>query len=224
MHQAKTGQQSCRRCGACCQKGGPVLHVEDRDIVEDGIIPGSRLFTVRPGEPVHENVAGKIVWADSEMIKIKGSGRHWTCDYYLKETASCRIYDHRPVECRVMKCWDTEDIETIYGQRLLTRKMLLSHMAEIWDLVEDHQHRCDYRRVRELTPKIRFGNSREDAAELEQMVRYDLAIRQLVVEQAGIEENMLDFLFGRAMTTTIVGFGFDAKRRNDSDRILICPR
>ncbi len=61
----------CHRCGTCCEKGGPALHHGDKALVEEGRIPAKYLFTIRKGEPAHDNVKGNTLFAQTDLIKIK---------------------------------------------------------------------------------------------------------------------------------------------------------
>ena len=89
---------ACRQCGTCCRKGGPALHKEDRHLVMDGLIPAEALYTIRAGEPVQDNVAGRRSYADTDIIKIKGKGDGWCCRFLDDESSRCTIYDRRPAE------------------------------------------------------------------------------------------------------------------------------
>ena len=53
---AKKTAGECRRCGTCCEKGGPALHGEDRPLVDRGQVPARCLFTIRAGEPVRDDM------------------------------------------------------------------------------------------------------------------------------------------------------------------------
>ncbi|MGD8702110.1 MAG: YkgJ family cysteine cluster protein, partial [Desulfosarcina sp.] len=105
----------CRRCGVCCEKGGPSLHHEDRHLVDSGRIPARCLFTLRQGELARDNVKGVLAPLSAEIIKIKGQSGSWTCMFYDDETRGCGIYDHRPLECRALNCRDTRRIAKVYA-------------------------------------------------------------------------------------------------------------
>lgn len=193
----------CRRCGICCEKGGPTFHIEDRMLIESGLIPATDLYTLRKGEMVNDAIRGCLVPLESELIKIKGQGRAWTCVYFDKKEGGCRIYEHRPLECRLLKCWDTRDIETAYSQNRLTRKDIFSGIPALWSLIADHDLRCSHEAVQTLLDsKTRAEDSNHRVRE---MVEYDRSIRMLVVEKAGVDSKMLDFIFGRALSEVIRG-------------------
>jgi Fe-S-cluster containining protein len=191
----------CRRCGICCDKGGPGLHAEDRVLIDSGLIPARHLYTLREGEIVNDAIKGCLLPLESEMIKIKGRNRAWTCVFFDKTGSACRIYEHRPLECRILKCWDTRDIEAEYSRNRLTRKDLLSGIPGLWSLIEDHEQRCSHVTLRKLLDLKTEGDAANKA--VQEMVEYDRSIRTLVAEKAGVESDMLDFIFGRPLSGAI---------------------
>jgi Fe-S-cluster containining protein len=203
MHQASDTR--CRRCGTCCEKGGPALHLEDRERVEAGVIPADCLFTLRRGEMVRDNVTGVLAPLDREIIKIKGQHGRWTCRFYEREQHGCAIYSHRPVECQALNCRDTRQIEAMYATRRLIRKDLLDNVEGLWDLIVDHETRCAYERVGDLVGRgvdPATGQLQAQSQILE-MMGYDTHLRKLVVDTGGMDAGMLDFIFGRPLSETI---------------------
>jgi Fe-S-cluster containining protein len=200
-------RRTCNRCGECCRKGGPALHLEDRERVENGVIHSRWLYTLREGEPVRENVAGGMHYAVSDIIKVKGRDDTWTCIFFDDSASACTIYDQRPLECRVLKCWDTRRIRSMYEKNRLTRRDLLASVEGLWDLVEDHQRRCSIDRARELIATLGAGASPSAREELTAMIRYDEEIRKLVVEKGGMAPDMLDFVFGRPLAGIVETLG-----------------
>jgi len=208
------GINSCQRCGTCCQKGGPAFHLEDRDLIDKGVIHTRNLYTIRIGEMVHDNVHDLLMPSNAEMIKLKGREASWTCIFYNDATCQCGIYEHRPRECRELKCWDTSALETMYDKNRLTREHLLSDIAGLWDLVQGHEKQCGYEKLKLSIDDVdgRFGQTAIKTAV--GMVRYDQEIRRMVISQGGIEPDMLEFLFGRPLEKTIEGFGYKIRNRN----------
>ena len=200
---ASKNQSACRRCGTCCRKGGPTLHAEDRELVEKGTIQLCDLFTVRAGEMAFDNLRGKTFAVAADLIKLKGTGGSWACCRYDGNSNTCRLYAQRPLECRLLKCWDTAELERIYGRNLLSRQDLLAGVGGLWDLVVDHQRRCSYSRARQLIKQIGAGGRGSARRELLQTIQYDAEIRRLVTGEGGVDEAMLDFLFGRPMSATL---------------------
>ena len=207
-HQTTATDQTCRRCGTCCRKGGPALHRQDSRLINEGLIPAEGLYTIRRGEPVQDNVAGRLAFAEDDIIKVKGGGDCWCCRFLEEATNGCTIYDHRPVECRALQCWDTRPIEGLYNRERLTRRDLLRGVEGLWALIEDHERRCDYRRIRDLVGRLSGEPADQKAAmgTVTDMVKYDESLRQLLVENGHTPADMLDFLLGRPLVETLPGF------------------
>jgi Fe-S-cluster containining protein len=197
----------CQQCGTCCEKGGPAFHQADKPLVEKGVILTKHLFTIREGEPAHENVKGGLIRVPSDIIKIRGKGDSWRCVFLDEKDKRCQIYENRPIECQELKCWDTADIEKIYLKDLLTRKDLISEIEGLWELVEDHQQRCDYALLEELSNTFINNNNKDTEEKTLELIRYDAHLRGLIVEKGNMDESILDFLFGRPMLKTIAMFG-----------------
>ena len=205
----------CKRCGTCCEKGGPSLHQEDRFLVENGSIPATCLYTIRRGEMARDDIRGSLAPLAEEIVKIKGQGGKWTCLFYDRQTRGCRIYEHRPLECRVLNCRDTGPIEKIYNKGRLTRRDLLATVAGLWDLIEEHEQRCSYA---QLGAWVREGTLENDVLRQEEAIletlRYDAHVRQLAVEKGRLNAELLAFVFGRPLTETLRMFGIDLVRKN----------
>ena len=207
----ETADSNCRRCGTCCQKGGPSFHLADKALIESGEIPSKSLYTIRKGEMAYDNVRQCLEPVGSDIIKIKGKGNSWTCLFFDEAQATCSIYENRPIECRALKCWDTAELEALYAQKRLKRKDLLAGIKGLWDLIKDHQRRCNYDTIHSLVKTINSdkpGNARQKVAEL---IQFDNEIRKLVVARAGLDAEMLDFLFGRPLNQTLKNFGLRVK-------------
>ena len=214
-------QTHCRRCGTCCCKGGPGLHLEDQGLVDSGKIPLKDLLTFRQGEPVYNNVTGSIAPAVTDIIKIKSIDASGSdCIYYEADRKGCSIYSHRPSECAALKCWDTREIEGIYNCRRLTRRHLLAKVEGIWDLVTHHQERCDYGYVAELADRIRQHRQAEEAEkELLELIWLDQHLREVTLERVKLDPGMLDFLFGRPLSFTIKLFKLKITKTSSGIRI-----
>ena len=204
--------QECRRCGTCCEKGGPSFHGRDKALIEKGAIHTRYLYTIRKGEKVRDNILNELVIADAEIIKIKGKDTAWTCHFYDPENKGCSIYAQRPLECRVLTCWDTTAIRQAYNRDRLERRDLLKGIDGLWSLIEDHEQRCSYEKMTQIMGDLKGSFQNTAVAAVMQMIRYDMEIRSLVVEKGGMEADMTDFLFGRPLTTTIAMYGYKVKR------------
>jgi Fe-S-cluster containining protein len=187
----------CSTCGTCCRRGGPCLHREDRALVEEGVIPTRHLYTIRRGEPARDPIRGELVHADRDIIKIKGGYGSWACRFLDGESNRCRIYPHRPLECRELECWNTVRIEQVYAGGRLSRSDLLAGMAGLWELIEDHERRCSYDRIRDWLDGAAGPDDEKDRLQLAEVSAYDAEIRKLMVSRGRLEPDVLDFLLGR---------------------------
>lgn len=204
-------KETCAQCGTCCRKNGPALHMEDLHLVEKGIVPLRDLYTIRAGEPARNNVREIVTEVSADIIKIKGKNKAWTCSYFEDRQNICGIYTHRPVECRALKCWDTREIEALYEKNRLDRGTLLRDKPEFRALVEDHQERCDYVRLKRLIDELQTERHVEALKSLSEIIHYDRNLRKLLVEKTGMDPGICDFLFGRPLTSTLVAYGVEFK-------------
>jgi len=209
----------CIRCGTCCEKGGPGFHQEDRIMIDSGAIPSRCLFTIRKGELAYDNVQGCLMPLGSDIIKIKGKADTWTCIFFDEPNKQCTIYDDRPRECRALKCWDTRELEKMYARRRLTREDLVSEVEGLWDLIQDHQQRCDYAEIQSLIKDLAGSLKNNARQKLAEIIKFDIEIRELVVTRGGMDPEMLDFLFGRPLTKTLPNYGI--KVRQEGQKIII---
>ena len=205
----------CIRCGTCCEKGGPGFHIEDRMLIEKGKISSKYLYTIRKGELAHDNVKGCLTPVDSDIIKIKGKKDSWTCMFFDEIKKKCTIYSVRPRECSVLKCWDTRELEKIYANTRLTRADLVSAIKGLWDLIQDHQARCDYKIIQPLIKDLAGSKSNQARRKLLEIIRYEAEIRNLVVSKGGLDPDMLDFLFGRPLTKTLRSYGVNVHQMGE---------
>ena len=213
----------CQRCGTCCEKGGPSLHLEDRPLVDDGRIPARCLFTIRRGELARDNVKGNLAPLSAEIIKIKGHADRWTCLFYDQATRGCGVYDHRPLECRALNCRDTRLIEGVYETTRLTRQDLLLGVNGLWALIEDHELHCSYEGLHARVGEgAHEGRLKQEKSILE-IIRFDAHIRQLVAEKGGVDSRMLDFIFGRPLSETIKMFDIKLVKKNGAYGLAIAP-
>jgi Fe-S-cluster containining protein len=204
--------KDCIRCGTCCEKGGPGLHQEDRMLIEKGRIPCKDLYTIRKGEFAYDNVKGCLMPVDSDIIKIKGKDDTWICIFFDEQNKECSIYNDRPLECRALKCWDTDELEKMYARYRLTRGDLISEVEGLWDLIKDHHGRCDYEKIKKLIGDLDGPHQDRARKKILEIIQYDAEIRKLVLEKGGLDPTMLEFLFGRPLTQTLPGYGIKVRQ------------
>lgn len=93
METAVTAQRErgCKRCGTCCSKGGPALHMDDLPLIRDHRLALSELITIRLGEPVFSPLVNAIEPSRTELIKVSGRNGSWTCRFFLLGENGCGI-------------------------------------------------------------------------------------------------------------------------------------
>lgn len=210
--QNKSGQTECKRCCTCCAKGGPALHKEDLDLIKSGKLHGKFLFTIREGEPAEDNVKGGLIQVKTDIIKIKSKDGMEACLYANFSNNQCSIYDDRPIECRVLKCWDTAEIEELYNKDRLTRKDIIGDIQGLWELVEDHQQKCSFSKVKQIIDESQGKIHGERLEQLLEIVQYDISIRALVLEKTDTDPNLIPFLFGTPMQSILRKLGIEFKQ------------
>ncbi len=181
--------EKCRRCGTCCDRGGPTLHREDRELVASGVIRRVRLITMRKGETALDPSTGRLMPLPVEMIKIRGS-KGWRC-IFLQKSNLCAIYAARPLECRALKCWDTAAIEALFLKDLLARKDIVDN-TDLLDIIEAYDQRLPAEAVHQILTS-------EDHAAVEELTARDLAFREAVMRNFGLKEEEMEALLGRSV-------------------------
>lgn len=195
------GKRGCVGCGTCCRKGGPAFHLQDQHLIREGMIPLAALYTIRKGELARDEARGQLAPVESDIVKIQGKDGTWSCRFFDEASRRCTIYPYRPLECRVLTCWDTREILRVYDRQRLTRKDLVGRLPGLWPLVEAHDRRCDWHQIRSwITPGRGIDSAHHPA--LKEMIGYDEAMRQLVAEK-GMEPGVMPFLFGRPLAAIL---------------------
>ncbi len=195
--------QECKRCGRCCRAGGAVLHLKDRQLVVSGYLKPKDLVTFRRGELAHDPRTGELVVLESELIKIRGKGKIGECIFQDPKDNGCRIYDNRPLECRLLKCWDTSHLERVLMKDLLTREALIPEGSLLGNLIVQHQRVFD---LVCLTPLY----SREKHVSFSRTVKEvqikESEFRSKVMEKFSLEKDDMDFFFGRPVVEVLEPF------------------
>jgi Fe-S-cluster containining protein len=211
-NQKKIPRNSCIRCGTCCLKGGPTLHHEDKKILLAGHIGYQHLVTIRKGELALNPVSGKLEPVHRELIKVRGEGKDWACCFYNEKDASCRIYAHRLLECRLLKCWDTSELLPVIGKNTIVRADIINPGDLIMKVIETHEQECPYHEVENLILKVSRGNDRsKNLAKLTELVRKDLAIRSYTISELELRADFELFIFGRPLFEVLNARGLSVR-------------
>lgn len=205
-------ESGCKCCGTCCRKGGPALHIEDADLVASGFLTLDDLITVRRGEHVLHPLSDKPQPAAHEFVKIRGKGADWCCAFLDDGNSRCTIYEHRPLACRLLKCWAPEDLLAITGKNLLTRFAIIPENDPLAPLVEEHEAACSVMVMNSLAAQMRSPElQKEILAELTSMVTFDCRLRSYAVSAHKLSLARELFYFGRPLFQLLVPFGIESK-------------
>ena len=190
----------CKRCGTCCEKGGPVLHFEDRDFLQKGLVSMDNLQVIREGELAFNPFKELVEPTPVEMIKLAVQGDSWECPFHQKVDglSACQIHADRPVECRLLKCWNTRDIEAVTFKNCLTRFDLLGQKNAILPEIARHEKECSYRVLWDAVA----GVNKEDEESLlvvRDILARDLQIRQQLVADFHLNLQQELFYLGQPM-------------------------
>ena len=202
----------CIQCGTCCLKGGPVLHQEDKKILCSGHIGYQHLVTIRKGELVLNPHRGKLETSQKELIKVIGKGKKWSCCFYDRENSLCKMYDHRFLECRLLKCWDTSDLISVIGKNTINRFDVINPDDPIRRVIETHEKECPYNEVENLILTLSKGSDKSTPlAKLTELVRKDMAIRFYAFSELGLEAEFEFFIFGRPLSNLLSDRGITVR-------------
>lgn len=211
---------SCIKCGACCRLSSPDLFNSDGHLVERGNIPLKYLFTMREGEPFRNPKTRQLEHLKTDIIKIKPHDEEIpSCIFHDDESQECGIYQSRPSVCRAFKCWDKRQIDPVKTSPFLTRKDLLGETG-MWDLIQEHQKKCDYIRMKNCAEILRAEENQEIGRELVSMLAYDKSVRDTAIEKGNMDKEIMDFLFGRQMLVSLPLFKLKLETGNDGRQVL----
>jgi Fe-S-cluster containining protein len=201
-------------------KGGPTLHEDDASLFAGGVLEKTHVYTLRKGEIVR-NLDETLMVLKHEIIKIRGQGDAWACMFYDDDQQGCRIYDHRPVECRALKCWDVRELRVVMATPHLQRKDLVRPDDGILKVMGAHDQRCAYETLQSAVQELQGPDSEKAVEKILDLLQYDHYMRPLLTEKLSLVPSAMDFFFGRPLTTTIRMFGLCVKQEGDT--FLLAP-
>jgi Fe-S-cluster containining protein len=214
--QKKIPKDSCIRCGTCCLKGGPVLHREDKEILLSRHAGYQHLITIRKDELAFNPLHVKVEPTPRELIKVTGKGKDWSCYFYDEKGSACTIYEHRFLECRLLKCWDTSDLVSIIGKDTITRADIINPDDPILFVIETHERECPYLEINNLIITLPQETDKSKyLAKLTEFVRKDLAIRSYALSELGLKAEFESFIFGRPLFKILNACGISVRISQD---------
>ncbi len=205
-----TLQKECKRCGICCEKGGPALHSQDLPLIEKGLLALEDLITIRKGELIHDPVTNTIKPVETEFLKVKGTKGSWVCTFYDKNGTGCTRYDHRPLSCGVLKCWDTEESLKLTGTDLVSRLDVVKENSPMRERLIAHEMLFPIPDLKVISRAIPRP-TKKTVKKLEQMCNKDIAHRIKSVDELRLSIAQEMFYFGRPIFQLLSPLGFTIK-------------
>jgi len=192
MKNSNTKQFFCKRCGTCCKKGGPTLHIQDINTIYNIPLKPKHLLTLRKGELIWHPTKNQLIPLQYEIIKIRGKKTLWTCIFYNEILHSCNCYKNRPIECKLLKCWDTKDVEKLFLKETLDRKTLLKNAPHLLDLINNYEKKFDLNYFFYLVKD-------KKEKELKKIIDLDKKFRKKLSDTTQFNIEDMDFFFGRSL-------------------------
>lgn len=158
------------------------------------------LITIRKGEPAFNPFSETVEPAVAEFVKIAGKGADWECRFYDPTGSSCTIHSDRPLECRLLKCWDVGQLQAISGKECLSRFELIGKDDPLRPHIITQEEKCSYEKINLLLDKMAAPAFRATAVEgLKAVIQEDLAIRQQAITLFDLTLPLELFYFGRPL-------------------------
>ncbi|MBV5319219.1 MAG: YkgJ family cysteine cluster protein [Desulfobulbaceae bacterium] len=201
----------CKRCGACCQQGGPALHGGDLELVRSGRLRLDDLITVNLGELAFQPLATTATTVVHEFLKLQGRDGTWCCTFYDETARGCLRYADRPLACGLLDCTDTGPLLDIAGQDLLTRFDCIDHNDPILAIILKHQQQSPCPDMQTISQDFEPMATRvEFLASLLEAVNLDLAFRSRTATTFQLSVALELFYFGRPLFQLLLPLGIQA--------------
>lgn len=199
--------ESCVRCGECCEIGSPTLLTPDLPLFQQEILTWNDVYTLRAGERVTSR-EGEVITLPEERLKVREVPGSRQCWFYLAATHTCRIYDQRPEQCRRQHCWGDPPRPPAAAQ-LLSRRHLFAEVPEVWELIREHQERCNYAAVAQALANL--GAGKEEAGDaLFEALHFDHYLRQMLLTDWELTPAATELLLGRPLPEFLRAHGLTA--------------
>ncbi len=188
------------------------MHTEDRQLVEAGILKLGDLITIRHGEYILHPISDAPLPAKEELLKIQGKGGSWCCKFLDNDSLTCTIYNNRPLACRLLKCWDPDDVLKITGKELLNRFDLIPPSNPLFSLTKKHDSECPVPDITSLVDQLFDKKQREETlARMSGLANRDLQARLYAAQMYHLSLADELFYFGRPIFRILEQVGISAK-------------
>ena len=195
------GRRQCKQCGRCCQNGGPALHGDDLPLVGTSLALDD-LLCVRVGEMSLHPVTGRAEPAAWEFIKVAGRAGSWQCRF-LTDDLVCALHPDKPLECRVLECWQSQPLLDLLGHDLLNRSHLLPDEPRLAAMIDEHDRQCA---CALLGPYLEGKRLPDDF--LQELLHRDMLIRQEAAALFSLSAAREMLYFGRPLFMSLQGAGW----------------
>jgi Fe-S-cluster containining protein len=197
----------CIKCGTCCRKGSPSLYQEDLSLVLRGAIKRTDVMTLRKGEIGFSNERNELIQLSHEQVKIQEKPGTRECLFFQTQSGVCGIYDNRPLQCRILECWNPQDFRRLERGRPLKRQDLFSPLDPILPVIESHEEKCDLLNLEKGLKQA--AEQQKDGQDLVmEGLGFDRHTREFLGETYGLRPEHLVFLLGRPLTEVVASFGY----------------
>jgi Fe-S-cluster containining protein len=210
---------TCVQCGECCKHSSPTLHLEDLDIIRAEKIPWDSLLTIREGEPARNPHTGKPFFLPTDYIKIREKEGSRECLFLDPENDTCTLYQSRPLQCRAQACWDSSQLDELIDEPRLSRRDLFANVKPLIQLIEEHDRRCSFEKMRKLFEALKETEGKNIDAIID-LLAFDEHVRQFAGKKMNIPETVLDLMFGKDLSDRVGLFGFKVEIAADGTRTL----
>lgn len=208
----------CVRCGECCLKASPTLHLADIPLVKEGHIDKADLYTIRTGELVLDNIYNVLRKTPHEMVKLREKKEGGGCIFYDNEAKACTDYAHRPIQCVALACWDVTEFLEVHRRPKAVRKDFIADTV-LQELIDRHEEKCNYKRIEAQVKRIESEGHRA-IDNLIELLKFDYHLRPFISKKLDLNPHQLDFLLGRPLTETITMFGLKVVKDVDGGFLL----
>lgn len=204
---AAAHQETCVRCGECCERSSPTLLLTDLPLFAQEALTWNEVYTLRRGETVTDR-EGQVTTLAEERLKVREMPGSRQCWFYQAAGGACRIYETRPEQCRRQNCWG-DPAPPPTAEELLSREHLFQSVPEVWELINAHRQRCDLIKVKSALQDL--GEGREEGGDyLFEVLHFDHYLRQVLKKEWELTPAVIELLLGRPLTDFLREHGYQA--------------
>jgi len=189
--------------------------LQDRYLIESGIISFDDIVTIRKGELARNPVSDQLEPVRQEFLKINGKGPDWSCRFFVKSSSSCKIYDHRPIACELFKCWDTKDVLSITGRDLLNRFSFITDDSPVFSLIKLYEREFPCPDIEDIAFRLQSSPQHRDILnQLKSLMNLDISLRFRAIHHHNLTISKELFCFGRPLFKVLSPLGVSVKEES----------